>query len=110
MKKFANRGTFFIGHDGEIKIDTIDSVESNDCVRNAILDFIAQRTSGDGQRDLHRYHWSVDRNTADHPEIDDAPVEFGVLNGTKDLDDIGIGDGHFGGSRFGSGNFSYGNR
>ena len=103
MKKFANGSALFVGHDGEVKIDTIDSIESHNCVSDAILDFVAQRTTGNSQGDLNSHDWTVDGYSANHPEVDDAPVEFGVLNRTEDLDDIGIGDGHLGGLASGQG-------
>jgi len=74
VKEFANSGALFVGHDGEIKIDAIDSVERNDRIRDSILDFVAQRTASNRERNLNRHDGAIDRNTADHSEVNDASV------------------------------------
>src|SRR5205085_2142013 len=48
----------------------------------------------DGEGDVDRHVGAVDVDAADHVEVDDAPVQLGVLHGAKSVDDLGFGDGH----------------
>ena len=59
-----------------------------------VVDLVAQRAAGDGERDLHRDVAVDDRDVADHAEIDDAAVQLGILDRPQGLDDLFGGDWH----------------
>ena len=82
-----------VGHHGELEIDRVDTVEFGGGVGHTPLDLGLQRTSRHGQCDQHADDAVAhDRDAAQHAEIDDRAVQFGVLDGTQGLDDLLFGD------------------
>ena len=90
----AQRRPLLVGHRREAQVDGLDPLESGDRGGDASLDLGLERTAGDGQRDQHVDGRERQRDLADHVEVDDGPMELGVLHGTQRLDDVGLGDGH----------------
>ncbi len=58
------------------------------------MDLVLQRTAGNGERDEHADDAvAADVDVAEHAEIDDRTVQFGVLDRPECLDDLRFGDG-----------------
>ena len=84
-----------VGHDGEVEADTGHARKGLHCAGHAVGDLVAQRAPGDGERDQHLdAPVGPDLDVAHHAEVDDRPVQLGILHGTKGLEDLVGGDGH----------------
>ena len=72
----------------------VDPVEGGQRPGHPVLDLVAQRAAGHGERDRDPHLRAVDGDAPHHFQVDDAPVELGILDGAKGLEDLRFGDGH----------------
>ncbi len=98
-------GPLVVGHHRHVDDHPLDAVEGLHGAGHPARDLRPQGAAGDRQRDEHGDRAAVDGDVADHVEVDDAAVQFGVLDGPQGLEDLLSGDGHRAGSRTGSGGF-----
>ena len=88
VEHLANIGALLVGH--HTKIETDRSSISKWCKRvgDKTLNLITHGATSDGEGDGERDALRRNSDIADHVEIDNGTVEFGVLNGAKRLDDL----------------------
>ena len=53
-----------------------------------VLEAVAERTAGDGQRDHHRDVTALDAHLAHHVELGDGPLQLGVDDVAQGLGDL----------------------
>ena len=88
----AHLGALLVGHHREVEREAGDAGECGDRAADPVLDLVAQRATGHGERDLHADHAVVaDLHDAHHAEVDDAAVQFGVFHGAQGVDDLLVG-------------------
>jgi len=107
LQTLPQRVALLVGHHAEGDVDMVDAVEGLHRVRDPVGELGAQRAAGDGEGDVDGDGGAVDVDATNHVEVDDAPVQLGILHGAKGLDDLGFGDGH---DEWASGDFSYPDR
>ena len=94
VQRLAQVLALAVGHHGELEVDRVDAVELRGGVGHAPLDLVLQRAAGNGERDEDADDAvAADVDVADHVEVDDRTVEFGILDRSERLDDVGFGDG-----------------
>ena len=82
-------GALLVGHHGEVEGDPADPRQGGDGGGDSAGDLVAQRTAGNGERDLDCDNPVVtEHGTADHPQVDDRTPQLGILHGAQRLDDL----------------------
>ena len=84
-----------VGHDREVERDLRHVRQRTHGVGDPLLDLVAQRAAGDGERHLHGDVAAAHLHAAHHAEIDDGATQLGILHGAEGVDDLVLG-GHGG--------------
>ena len=80
----AQRLALVVGHHGEVELHAGHAVERLDGTGDAVLDLVAQRTSGDREGDEDVGGSAVvELGAPEHPEVDDRAVQLGILDRSK---------------------------
>ena len=92
VEGLAELGAIVVAHHGELEVDRLDAVELCSGLGDASLDLALERAPGDGQRDQDPDDTVLaHRDAAEHAEVDDRSVEFGILHRAECLDDLLFG-------------------
>ena len=89
IEHLTNCCAFVIVHYAEIEGNIGNTVKSAQCAVDAILDFGAQRTTGNGEHDSKPNNaLLVDDDIANHAQVHDGTVQLWVLYGTECVDEL----------------------
>ena len=94
VELLAQRRPLVVGHDREVDPDLVDAGQPAHGLAHPLVDLVAQRAAGDGEGDLDRDPRPLDAHVPDHVELDDGPVQLGVLDGTQRGQHVVTGEGH----------------
>ena len=94
LHDLADLGPLLVGHDGELGRGVVDPVERDNRVTYPTVDLGSKRATGDRQRHDDRDRSPIDDDVAHHAEVDDAAMQFGILDRSQGVDDLRFGDGH----------------
>jgi hypothetical protein len=89
IEHLTNCGAFVIVHHTEIEGNISNTIKSAQSAVYAILDFGAQRTTGNGEHDSEPNNaLLVDDDIANHAQVHDGTVQLWVLYGTECVDEL----------------------
>ena len=90
-------GALSIGHHAQLDAHVADAGQGAHRRRHPVRDLRAHRAALDGEGDLHLHDAPRrDADVVDHVQLDDAAVQFGVVDPVESLEDLLV-RGHLGG-------------
>ncbi len=92
VQRAAEVLAILVAHHGELEVDRLDAVELRGGLGHPPLDLALERTARHGEGDEHADDAVVaDRHPAQHAEVDDRAVQFGILDRAEGVDDLFFG-------------------
>ena len=88
VQLFAQGGTLVIGHDPKVKLHIAHTGQGANRAVDAILYFVAQRATSNGEGDCEGNDTVVDAHVAHHVEINNRPMQLGVLHWPQGLNHL----------------------